>query len=199
MKRQILLFICIYGIVSCTTPISHEEVFKKLKEIDFTKHKNYSVVDFRESNYYHVRYNDSSYFVVMPVHSDSIVRIERYIIDELTAQEIDSLMGKGPFKINVPLVSDAVSPINDICLTYRKTWQLAHKQIKLCPIHVDANGNIMMSIYWKRTKTYYNVYIPVDDNLKELNSFSFGDCTESSYTNDYIKIEEHLYYREYKN
>ena len=197
MKRFFLLLISVVCVASCVK--SPEQFFVKLASIDYAKYQNYSVGDMGQSAYYCVCYRDTNYFIVMPVSSDAIRKIDRYK-PRLSECEKDSLINNNiPIYDNIPLDSEVVEPIEDICLMYRKTWQMAPQSCHLADLWVDDEGNTLLHICWKfmkRGETWYNVYIPFMDGLQDLRNFNVGHYNaESIYEKEYVKISDCLYYR----
>ena len=196
-KIGLLFLISIAGLVSCVR--SPAAFFVELTSIDYAKYQDYSVCDERQSAYYSVYYGDSTYFITMPVSSDSIMQIQRYK-SGLSEYEKDSLIkNRIPFYDDIPLDSEVVEPIEEICLMFRKTWQMAPKSLYLAKIRVDDKGNSLLNICWKiqrKEQTWYNVYISSTNGLQDLKNFYINDYdTESIYEKDYVKIEDCLYYR----
>ena len=186
MKKGLFLFL-LFLFSSCVSP---ESRFVKLRDIDFSRHSDYSVIDFRDGNYYTIHYQGNKYWIRYPLRSNQIIELWRYY----TERELDSLsLKEGRDKIVEVLETDTplASLFQDICDTYKQTWRIDYKRLYVRWVFVNAENDVFMTIIWKPTNEVYRILLS-DNGLDALKSFEFSDLSPML---EYKEIEPGLYYR----
>ena len=184
MKSHIIIFIlCI--VVACKP--HKEDVFSKIQEIDYPTDAPFSIGDYRSSVYF-IEYKNNYYQGWMHPDSSSFSKLWRFY----TKAERDSIgleEGKDFLVENLPFDYPLTHELEEMCHVFKSVWRIDPRSIYLLNITVDENHLVWLTIHWKRTGEDFVVLLT--DNYNR----AFQDSTQVTITNNYIKINPNLFYR----
>lgn len=125
------------------------------------------------------------------MHPDSVSfsKLQR----SYTEAEIDSLSLEAEKDILVemlPLDTPLAHDLAQMCIAFRRVWQIDYKKIYLQKLTVDNTQAVWLQIHWKKNKKKYLLVIS-NHITSTLHASSLYNCEE-----DFTRINDTLYYRE---
>lgn len=198
--RKLLFGLSYFCVFSCVTP---ESLFREISSIDFSDYMDFCMADYREGTLYIIDYQGNEYWGITSPNGHSFSKLRR----KYTNQEIDSLslkLGKDSLMKDIDPKGQLADDLMGFCELYRSIWGIDSRKLFLRSLFVDKNHNVVMTVLWKPTRSYYRVLIT--DNLKavlenydvfheEYHDFYASFVPESLNIDDYNEIKPRLYYR----
>lgn len=144
---KLFYLLCTFSIIcifyGCKDNMDIQDKFELLKEVDYSKFSNVSVVN-RKGTYY-IEYHNIIYKIKMCALTDRVLTIERINDD-----------------------SDKTNTISKETISFIENVLKSFREMEILSLSVDAKGNIYLAVPWSGMCTYYFLRLAPDHSLIDI-------------------------------